>query len=163
MGSVSKYIRIEAPPERVYALWRDPTAFPEFMPDVKQVEDRGETWHWEIEGPAGTTVKWDSEIVEDVPNSRLAWKSVSGQVQNSGAVRFDDRDGATDMEYSLEFDPPGGTAGEVVAKLFKDPEDQVQRSLDAFKELVEKQARPRNDARTEVDAAEAHPPQGEAA
>lgn len=51
----------------------------------------------------------------------------------------------------------------MLAKLFKDPEDQVQRSLVAFRELVEKQARPRDDARTEADAAEAHPPQGEVA
>ncbi len=160
MGSVSKYIRIEAPPEKVYALWRDPTAFSDFMPDVKGVEDRGETWHWEVDGPAGTTVEWDSQIVEDEPNVRLAWKSVGGQVENSGAVRFDDRDGATDVEYAMEFDPPGGTAGEVVAKLFKDPEDQVQRALEAFKELVEKDARPRGDGRTEVDAAEAKPPAG---
>ena len=88
---------------------------------------------------------------------------MGGKVQNSGAVRFDDRDGQTDVEFAMEFDPPAGVAGEVVAKLFKDPEDQVQRSLDAFKELVEKQAQPRDDARTEVDAAEAAPPHTEAA
>lgn len=159
MGSVSKYIRIAAPPARVYELWRDPTAFPDFMPDVKAVEDRGETWHWEVEGPVGTSVEWDTEIVEDVPDERLAWKSVGdGQVKTSGAVRFDDRDGETDMEYAMEFAPPGGTAGEVVAKLFKDPEDQVQRALEAFKELVEKQAQPRGgDSRTEVAADEAKP------
>lgn len=43
----------------------------------------------------------------------------------------------------MEFEPPGGTAGEVVAKIFKDLEDQVQRALDAFKELVEREAAPR--------------------
>ena len=163
MGAVSKYVRIEASPEQVYALWRDPTGFPDFMPDVQSVEDRGETWHWKVDGVAGRDVEWDSEIVEDIPGERLAWKSVGGDVTNSGVVRLDDRDGQTDLEFAMEFDPPGGKLGEVVAKLFQDPEDQVQRSLDAFKELVEKEARPRDDARTEVDAAEAQPPQGEAA
>ena len=157
MGSVSKYIRIKAPPARVYELWRDPTEFPGFMPDVTTVEDRGSTWHWEVDGPLGTTVSWDTEIVEDLPGERLAWKSVGGQVQNAGAVRFDDRDGETDLEYAMEFEPPGGTAGEVVAKIFKDPEDQVQRALDAFKELVEREAAPRGDSRAEVDAHEAKP------
>ena len=65
-------------------------------------------------------------------------------MQNAGAVRFDDRDGETDLEYAMEFQPPGRTAGEVVAKIFfKDPENQVQRALDAFKELIEREASPR--------------------
>ena len=158
MGAVSKYVRIDAPPDQVYRLWRDPSRFPDFMPDVKAVEDRGDRWHWEVDGPLGRTVSWDSEVVEDVPGERIAWKSVGGDITTSGAVRFDDRGGATDMEYALEFDPPGGTAGEIVAKLFDDPEDKVQRSLEAFKALVEHDARPRGDSRAEVDAAEASPP-----
>ena len=35
MGAVSKYVRIAAPPQQVYDLWRDPTHFPDFMPDVQ--------------------------------------------------------------------------------------------------------------------------------
>jgi uncharacterized membrane protein len=157
MGAVSKYVRINAPPQQVYELWRDPSSFHEFMPDVRSVEVRGEYWHWQVEGP-GAPVDFDTKVVEDIPGERLAWKSVGGQVDTSGAVRFDDRDGATDVEYAMEYEPPAGKAGEIVAKLFADPEDSVQRSLDAFKQLVERDARPRSDARTEVDAAEAAPP-----
>jgi len=157
MGAVSKYIRIDAPPQQVYELWRDPTSFPDFMPGVRSVEARGDHWHWQVEGP-GAPVDFDTEIVEDIPGERLAWKSVGGQVATSGAVRFDDRDGATDVEYAMEYEPPAGKAGEIVAKLFADPEDSVQRSLDAFKQIVEHDARPRSDARTEVDAGEASPP-----
>ena len=162
MGAVSKYIRIEAPPQQVWDLWRDPTGFPEFMPDVESVEANGKSWHWKVSGPAGKTVEWDSEIVEEIPGEKLAWKSVSG-MSNSGVVRLDDRDGATDLEYAIEFSPPGGTAGDIVAKLFDDPEDKVQRALDAFKTLVERDARPRADARTEVDASETSPSGGVAA
>ncbi len=151
MGAVSKYIRIEAPAQRVYELWRDPTVFPEFMEDVKEVEVRGDQWHWKVDGVAGVPVQWTSEITEDIPGQKLAWKSVEG-MSNSGAVRFDDRDGATDLEYALEFEAPGGKAGEIVAKLFDDPEDKVQRALEAFREIVEHDARPRaGDSRTELD------------
>ena len=158
MGAVSKYIRIDAPRERVYELWRDPTHFAEFMPDVKAVENRGDHWHWEVDGLAGIDVSWESEIVEDVPGEKLAWKSISGGVANSGVVRFDDRGDATDLEYSLEFSPPGGKLGGLAAKMFDDPEDKVQRSLDAFKALVERDAEPARDGRAKVDAEEARPP-----
>ena len=159
MGAVSKYIRVNVPADRAYELWRDPTAFPDFMPDVEVVEDRGESWHWKVSGPLGKSVEWDSELVEDRPGERLAWKSVGGEVENSGAVRFDSRDDgdATDLEYALEYSPPGGKVGEIVAKMFDDPEDKVQRALEAFKELAERDARPRADSRTEVDADEVAP------
>lgn len=159
MGAVSKYIRIDAPPQQVYDLWRDPSQFPEFMADVEAVENHGDRWLWKVSGPVGKTVEWESEVIEDIPGERLAWKSVGGDVENSGAVRFDGREGgdSTDMEYAIEFDPPGGKAGEIMVKLFDDPEDKVQRALESFKDLVEKQARPRPDSRAEVDAKEARP------
>src|SRR3712207_7690945 len=33
------------------------------------------------------------------------------KVRTSGAVRFDDRGGETDIEVSLDWDPPAGAAG----------------------------------------------------
>jgi uncharacterized membrane protein len=162
MGAVAKYIRVEVPPAEAYRLWRDPTGFPDFMPDVEEVEDRGETWHWKVAGPLGRSVEWVSEVVEEVPGERLAWRSIGGEVEAAGSVRFDERDGdATDLEFTLEFSPPGGTAGEVVAKLFDDPGDKVQRALEAFKDLAERSARPRPDSRAHVDAEEASPATGE--
>ncbi len=132
------------------------------MPDVQEVTAEGDSWHWKVDSIAGTSVEWDSEVIEDLPGERLAWKSVGGNVQNSepcasttATVR------PTSVRHGVR--PPASVAGEVLAKLFKDPEDQVQRSLDTFKELVEKKAQPRDDARTEVDAAEARPPHTEAA
>jgi uncharacterized membrane protein len=158
VGAVSKYIRIEAPARQVYDLWRDPSRFPDFMADVKQVEARGDRWHWKVDGPGGVPVEWESQVIEDVPSEKIAWKSVNG-MENAGAVRFDDRGDVTDMEYTIEFSPPGGKAGDVVAKIFDDPEKKARVALAAFKELVERDAKPRIDGRTGVvDAGEAAPP-----
>ena len=55
-------------------------------------------------------------------------------VQNAGAVRFDDRGATTNIEVALEYDPPGGKAGELV----KDPDKQVQRAIDGFRRVVER-------------------------
>ena len=160
MGAVSKYIRIEAPARQVYDLWRDPSRFPDFMDDVKEVEARGDRWYWKVDGPAGVPVEWESQVIEDAPGEKIAWKSVNG-MENAGAVRFDDRGDVTDMEYTIEFSPPGGTAGDVVAKIFDDPEKKVRLALEALKELVERDAKPRIDARTEaIDPEEAAPPAG---
>jgi uncharacterized membrane protein len=131
--------RSRPPVEQVYAYWRDFPHLPAFMPDVEEVIVTGPTTsHWKVSGPLGKSVEWDAEIVEDVPNQRIAWRSVGGaEVDNAGAVRFDDRGGRTNIEVSLGYNPPGGKAGELVAELFKDPDKQVQRAIENFRLVVE--------------------------
>ncbi|HZA82612.1 MAG TPA: SRPBCC family protein [Actinomycetes bacterium] len=140
MGSAAQYFEVEAPVEQVYAYWRDFSNFPAFMPDVEEVTVTGPTTsHWKVTGPLGTSVEWDAEITEDLPNQRIAWRSVGdSQVDNAGAVRFDDRGGRTNIEVSLEYHPPAGKAGELVAELFKDPDKQVQRAVENFRLVVER-------------------------
>jgi uncharacterized membrane protein len=139
MGSAAKYFQVEAPVEQVYAYWRDFSHFPSFMPDVEDVHVTGPTTsHWVVAGPLGKTVEWDAEITEDIPNQRIAWTSVGdADVDNAGAVRFDDRGGMTNIEVSLHYDPPAGKAGELVAELFKDPDKQVERAVENFRKVVQ--------------------------
>jgi uncharacterized membrane protein len=110
VGSAAQYFEVEAPVAQVYAYWRDFSNFPAFMPDVEEVSVTGpRTSHWKVTGPLGRSVEWDAEIVEDVPNQRIAWRSVGeADVDNAGAVRFDDRGGRTNIEVSLGYNPPRG-------------------------------------------------------
>jgi uncharacterized membrane protein len=139
VGSAAKCFHVEAPVEQVYAYWRDFSHFPAFMPDVKEVQITGPTTsHWVVSGPLGKTVEWDAEITEDVPNQRIAWRSLGdAEVDNAGAVRFDDRGETTNIEVSLEYDPPAGKAGELVAELLKDPDKQVERAVENFRKVVQ--------------------------
>jgi uncharacterized membrane protein len=139
VGSAAKYFEVEAPVEQVYAYWRDFSHFPSFMPDVKEVRVTGPTTsHWVVAGPLGKTVEWDAEITEDIPNQRIAWTSVGdADVDNAGAVRFDGRGGTTGLEVSLDYEPPAGKAGELVAELFKDPDKQVERAVESFRKVVQ--------------------------
>ncbi len=141
MGEVAKYVTVNAPVEKVYAYWRDFTNFPNFMPNVKEVAPVGasdERTRWKVDGPLGASAEWEAEIVEDVPNEKIAWRSLEGsRVENSGVVRFDDRGSQTSIEVAIEYQPPGGAAGDAVAKLFENPEQQVDEALDRFAEVVQ--------------------------
>jgi uncharacterized membrane protein len=44
----------------------------------------------------------------------------------------------TSIEVSLGYNPPGGKAGELVAELVKDPDKQVRRVVDGFRQVVER-------------------------
>ncbi|MBB5156922.1 SRPBCC family protein [Saccharopolyspora phatthalungensis] len=146
MGSAAHYLEINAPAQRCYDWWRPLTHVPEIFPDVERVEpitgQAGDT-HWVVTGPAGKKVEWDARIVEDEPGRKVAWKSMeegtakSTTVANAGVVRFDDHGDTTGVEVSLQYDAPGGTAGEVAATLFADPQKKIERALDSFKNLME--------------------------
>jgi uncharacterized membrane protein len=139
VGSATKHFEVQAPVGQVYAYWRDVSHFPSFMPDVKEVHVTGRTTsHWVVAGPLGRTVEWDAEIIEDVPNRRIAWRSLGdADVDNAGTVRFDDRGDWTAIEVALEYNPPAGKAGELVAELFKDPDRQVERAAESFRKVVQ--------------------------
>ncbi len=143
MGAVAHYLEVGAPAATCYGWWRGLTNLPQILPDVESVEPLdGSTHvtHWKVRGPLGTTVEWDARIVEDVPNTRIAWATVDStglEVENAGAVRFDDHGGTTGVEVSLHYDPPAGAVGEAVAKLFADPQEKVERALQTFKQTIE--------------------------
>jgi len=135
-------ITINASPDEVYAQWRDFERLPTFMYHLESVETTGEgRWHWVAKAPAGTTVEWDAEITEDVPGQSIAWRSLDGaSVDNSGSVRFQPRPGgrATEVYVQVEYSPPGGALGKVVAKLFgEEPNQQISDDLRRFKQIIE--------------------------
>jgi len=141
MGEVAKYVTVDAPVEKVYAYWRDFTNFSNFMPNVKEVSPvAGDDTltRWKVSGPLGVNAEWDARVVEDIPNEKIAWSSLEdSRVKTSGAVRFDAKDGQTSIEVALDYDPPAGAAGELAAKLFQDPQQQVDEALEKFKQIVE--------------------------
>ena len=140
MGTVAHYLEVNATADQCYAWWRGLTNLPQILPDVESVTPQAgstELTHWKVSGPLGKTVEWDAKIVEDVAGEKIAWASTDGDVANSGAVRFDDHGATTGVEVSLAYDPPAGVVGDAVAKLFADPQDKVEKALDAFKSAIE--------------------------
>jgi uncharacterized membrane protein len=97
--------------------------------------------HWKVNAPAGTSVEWDAEIIDDQPNARIAWQSLPGALTpNAGSVRFGRSTGdrGTRVIVELQYDPPLGKIGATVAKLLgEEPEKQVYDELRSFKQVME--------------------------
>jgi uncharacterized membrane protein len=138
---VSRAITVNRPREEVYGFWRDLENLPRFMEHLESVRVLGqERSHWKARAPAGTTVEWDAETVEERPGELIAWRSLPGaDVTNAGHVRFADAPaGGTEVLVRLSYDPPGGKLAATIAKLFgEEPEIQVEQELIRFKNLME--------------------------
>jgi uncharacterized membrane protein len=139
---VQKTLIVNRSPEEIYRFWRDFQNLPRFMYHLESVRVTGEgRSHWVAKAPAGTTVEWDAEIIEDRPNELIAWRSLEGaDVDNSGSVRFERATGGrgTLVRVQLEYNPPGGVLGATVAKLFgEEPLQQLNDDLRRFKQVIE--------------------------
>lgn len=134
-------VTINRPRTVVYAYWRDLSHLPIFMPDLLSVSEEGARSHWVATAPLQATVAWDAEITDERPGERLAWRSLPGaDVANAGEVRFADAPGGRGCEItlSLSYDPPAGTAGAAVARIFrKEPSQLVDESLRRMKAMLE--------------------------
>jgi uncharacterized membrane protein len=139
---VERSIAVSRPPAALYALWRDPANVARFMDHVESVEPIDDRHaRWTMRGPAGRMITWVAEVIVDVPDARIAWKSEEGsEVPNAGSVHFDPLPGGrgTEVRLVMDYEPPAGLIGNGLAKLLgADPDHMVRESLRRFKALAE--------------------------
>jgi uncharacterized membrane protein len=138
---VERTIVIERPVSEVYGYWRNLEQLPRFMRHLTAVREiDSQRSHWVASAPAGMTVEWDAEIVQDLPNKRLSWHSLpDSEVMNSGVVHFRDLgNDATEVQIFLVYAPPAGAVGVGVARLLgAEPGRQVEEDLQRLKDLLE--------------------------
>ena len=135
-------LTINKSPEECYAFWRNFENLPQFMRHLESVTVTGDrTSHWKAKAPAGATVEWDAETLEDRPNELISWRSTEdADVYNAGTVRFERAPGGrgTEVRVDLEYKPPLGKLGSKVAMLFREePGQQVMDDLRHFKQVME--------------------------
>ena len=139
---VRESIRLEVPVGDAYRFWRNLENLPQFMTHLDRVTEASDgTSHWVAAGPADLAVEWDAEIVNEVENQVLAWRSLPGSdVVTAGSVSFDAARGgrSTQLSVHLQYAPPAGKAGALVASLFgREPSQTIREDLRHFKQLLE--------------------------
>jgi uncharacterized membrane protein len=135
-------VTVSSSPDEAYAFWRDVANLPRFMKhleDVQVIDDRRSVWT--ARAPFGGTVEWEAEITDDRPGERIAWSSRKGSdVWNTGEVTFRPAPGdrGTEVRVRMEYAPPGGPVGALIARVLgEEPQQQVSGDLRRFKQVLE--------------------------
>jgi uncharacterized membrane protein len=141
---IEESLTIGCPAEKLFRLWKNFETFPQFMKNIRSVERVGDNeTRWIINGPFGKTIEWLAEIFNERPNEMLAWRSLEGsQVDIAGSIQFQpsQEPDSTDVHISLQYDPPAGKLGALLASIFgKRPTELVVQDLRRFKEYAESQ------------------------
>jgi uncharacterized membrane protein len=110
------------------------------LESVQVVTDRFS--HWIVKTMTGMpTIQWDAEIINDVENERIGWRSLNdADVDHAGSVEFEPiEDGRkTRVIVTLQYAPIAGRLGTAVAKFIgQDPGFKIEQDLQRFKESME--------------------------
>ncbi|MGE0702658.1 MAG: SRPBCC family protein [Vicinamibacterales bacterium] len=140
--NVRESVRIERTADELYRFWRRFDNLPRFMHHLDKVVDLGDgRSRWTATGPAGSKVEWEAELVNDVENNVIAWRSLPGSdVVTAGSVTFRPvrAGGSTQITVNLQYEPPAGRAGSVVAWMFgHEPSQMIREDLRRLKQILE--------------------------
>jgi uncharacterized protein YndB with AHSA1/START domain len=135
MGATTHSIEINAPLRAVYNQWTQFEEFPRFMEGVEEVRQDGPKnlfWKARI---AGKEKRWEAEILEQIPDHRIAWQSIDG-TPNSGEVTFEPLDEErTRVTLTMEYEPEGffEKAGDALGI----PSGRAEGDLKRFRDFIE--------------------------
>lgn len=139
---VEKVVTINRPGREIYDFWRNLENLPRFMKHLDSVQVTGEkSSHWKAKGPAGVTVEWDAEMMDDYPGQQISWHSVGeSRFPNKGTVEFQEAPGGrgTEVRVTMAYYPRGGVAGKAAAKLLHPlTAQQLEEDLKRLKQILE--------------------------
>ena len=140
MARVNKSIDVQVPVATAYNQWTQFEEFPKFMEgvhSVTQLDDRRLHWKAEV---GGHEKEWDAEIPEQVPDTRIIWRSIDGET-NAGVVTFEPiEDGrGTRVHLEMSYNPEGflESLGDALGFMSR----RVQGDLERFREFIEERGR----------------------
>lgn len=139
---VIERVTVNCPAEKLFTFWRNLENLPRFMSHLESVRVVDEKRsHWVAKAPAGRTIEWDAEIINERSPELIAWRSTEGsEVDNAGSVRFEPAHQArgTVVTVALEYVPPAGVIGRAIARLFgEEPAQQISADLWKLKAYME--------------------------
>lgn len=150
MTTVEESIDVAVPVSAAYNQWTQFESFPQFMGGVESITQTSETTsHW-VTKIGGVERVFDTEITEQHPDERVAWKSTDG-TSHAGVVTFHRLgDSETRVTVQLDWDPE--TFLEKVGHVVGADDRQVKSDLKRFKEFIEGRGAPTGAWRGNVDA-----------
>lgn len=129
---------VQAEADDLYKMWRDLASVPLWQEEIREVVITGaNTSHW-VMTSGDKTVEWDSEILNDEPGKRIAWRSIGGDSDNAGEVIFEAATGGrgTVITVLQEF-RMGKVASAWETLTGRNPKQVVVENLRHFKAFAE--------------------------
>jgi uncharacterized membrane protein len=136
MSTVKETVEVNVPVHTAYNQWTQFETFPDFMEgveEVRQLDARHNHWTTSI---GGVRREFDTEIVDQLPDERITWRTTTGDTSQKGTVRFQRMDDMhTKVELVMDIEPSG--AVEKAADMLGTIDRRVKGDMKRFKQYIE--------------------------
>lgn len=132
-------IEIDLPLAKVYELLSNPVEFPKFLERIDKVNRiNSQTFEYRTK-IGGEEYYWTTNIIDNLRNTRFAWITISGNLNQTGTIRFTPLSNGlrTRIEFSLDYRTFFGEPTEGAAKFIQESPAQLVKDLEKFKKLAE--------------------------
>ena len=128
--------------QTLFALWSDLPSIPLWQEHVVSVTALGgNRSHWVMGNPddaEGKRIEFDSETTESIPGKKIAWRSMTEGVTQSGVVTYEETPRGTRVTLTQSAKVPGGSLGNAAAAAVKrSPRQTITEDLRHFKQFAE--------------------------
>ena len=132
-------IEVNQPLAKVYECLNSPVDFPRFMTGIEKVNRINSQTYEFLTSVGEENYKWTTNIIDDLRNTRFAWITINGNLNQTGTIRFTPLDNGTRtrIDFTLDYRTFFGDASEALQQFIDNTEDQLLKDLEFFKQAVE--------------------------
>ncbi len=132
-------IEIDLPLAKVYELLSNPVDFPKFLERIDSVERiNSQTFEYKTKIGSEEFV-WTTNLIDNLRNTRFAWITINGNLNQTGTIRFTPLDNGTRtrVEFSLDYRTFFGDPTDELGAFIEESAAQLVKDLEKFKSLAE--------------------------
>lgn len=132
-------IDVDLPLAKVYEYLSDPLYFPHLLERIQEVNKvNSQTFEFATQ-IGGEEFQWTTNIIDNLRNTRFAWITINGNLNQTGTIRFTPLDNGerTRVDFSLDYRTFYGEPDEGLAEFIKALPAQLKKDLDRFKTEAE--------------------------
>ncbi len=151
-------IEVNLPLAKVYEFLSDPNYFAHFFERIDHV-NKVNSQTFEFFSQLGEEdYKWTANIIDNLRNTRFAWITINGNLNQTGTIRFTPLNNGdrTRIDFNLDCRTFFGEPEEELANFIKGLPAQLKKDLKRFKQEVEEGKYKQNAEDTAKESTKAH-------
>lgn len=116
-----------------------PTEFPKYITSLKEVIKLSSQSFEYVAEFGGEEYRWTTNVIDDLRNTRFAWITINGNLNQTGTIRFTPLDNGkrTRVDFSLDYRTFFGEPTAALGTFINGLQETLKAELEKFRDMAE--------------------------